>query len=309
MNTRGRYRIPPASTLIAFESAARNRSFSRAAQELGTFQSAISRQIATLEKLVSMRLFERSSAGVTLTAGGTRLREAVAAGLESIHRGVAEVEEFSRDEQIVFACSHETSRLVLLPRYNALCEMLGEHVRVRVLTYHQDIGYLPPDPVADLTFTWDDAHAASEYRAPVLREAARPVCAPAYADTHAEVLNGPVAGWGALTFIECARPSDGCATWNDWFTVEGRPRGEPHIQGHEDYAYVLEAAAAGRGLALGRRGLIERYLATGRLVALGNGFSEFDHHCYCALTEKGVGKALAHKCLAFFERGQPLAAG
>lgn len=309
MSTRGRYRIPPASTLVAFESAARNRSFSQAAQELGTFQSAISRQIATLEKLVSMRLFERSSAGVTLTAAGTRLREAVAGGLESIHRGVAEVEEFSRDEQIVFACSHETSQLVLLPRYNALCELLGEHVRVRVLTYQQDTRYLPSDPVADLVFMWSGAHAASEDRVPVLREAARPVCAPAYADTHADVLNGPVAGWGALTFIDCTRPADGSATWDDWFSVAGRPRGKPRYQGHETCAYVLEAAAAGHGLALGRQGLVERYLTAGRLVGLGEGFSEFDHRCYCMLTEKGRGKELARKCLAFFEHRQPLAAG
>ena len=65
---------------------------------------------------------------------------------------------------------------------------------------------------------------------------------------------------------------------------------------------MLEAAAAGYGLALGRQGLVERYLAAGRLVGLGEGFSEFDHHCYCVLTEKGRGKELARKCLAFFEQ-------
>ena len=256
-----------------------------------------------------MRLFDRSSAGVTLTAAGTRLREAIDAGLESIHRGVAEVEEFSRDQQIVFACSHETSQLVLLPRYNTLCEMLGEHVRVRVLTYHQDIRYLPPEPVADLVFTWNAAHEASENCVPVLKEAARPVCAPRYAETHADILNGPVAGWGAVTLIDCVRPADGRATWDDWFTAAGRPRREPCYQRHESYAYVLEAAAAGHGLALGRQGLIEPYLGTGRLVALGDGFLEFDNHCYCVLTEKGRGKALALECLAFFAQAQPFAAG
>lgn len=300
MNVRGKYKIPPTSTLVAFESAARNCSFSRAAQELGTFQSAISRQIATLEKLVAMRLFDRSSAGVTLTAAGTRLREAIAGGLDSIHQGVAEVEELSGDEQIVFACSQETSLLVLLPRYNALCELLGEHVRVRILTYQQDIRYLPTQPVADLVFTWSGIQAESEDRVSVLRDAASPVCAPGYADIHADILNRPVAEWDALTFIDRVRPTDGCVTWDDWFSVAGRPRGKPHRRMHESYAYALEAAAAGRGLALGRRGLIEHYLAGGRLVALGEGFSEFEHYCYCALTDKGRSKTLAHKCLDFF---------
>ena len=75
--------------------------------------------------------------------------------------------------------------------------MLGEHVQVRVVTYHRDVGDLPPEPVADLVFAWNDARAAPEHCVPVLDEAVGPVCAPVYADAHAEALNGPVAGWGA----------------------------------------------------------------------------------------------------------------
>ena len=305
MNCRSRYRVPPTSTLIAFESAARHRSFSRAAQELGTFQSAISRQIATLEKWVSIRLFDRSSAGVTLTEAGSRLRDAIATGLGVIHRGVAEAEEFVGGEQVVIACSHETSEFVLLPRYNALSEMLGEQVQIRVVTYGQDIKYLPPDPVADVVLTWDDRHAAPAYRVPVLKEAVRPVCSPAYAVAHADVLNGPVAGWGVLTFVDYTRSNGGWATWDDWFAAVGRPKRPPRYLALESYPYVLEAATAGRGIALGWQGFIERHVATGALVGLGEEFIEFNSHCFCALTEKGRGKPLAKKCLAFFEHAQP----
>ena len=304
MNCRNRYRIPPASALVAFESAARLRSFSRAAQELGTFQSAVSRQIATLEKWVTTRLFERSPTGVTLTAAGIRLYDAVVSGLGVIHRGVAEAEEFSRDEQIVIACSHETSQSVLLPRFNALCEMLGERVQIRILTYDRDIRSLPPEPVADIVLSWKDARMAPEYSVPVMQEAVRPVCSPQFASAHSKELNGFVATWGALTFIDYTRPNDGWATWNDWFAVTGRPRRRPTFLGIESYAYVLEAAAAGRGLALGWKGYIEQHLAAGSLVAMGEDFTEFDRFCFCALTEKGQSKALAHECLAFFEPSQ-----
>ena len=307
MSYRDRYRIPPASALVAFECAARLRSFSRAAQELGTFQSAISRQIATLEKWVSIRLFERSPTGVTLTEAGNRLYDAVVSGLGVIHRGVAEAEELSKDEQVVIACSHETSQFVLLPRFNALCRALGERVRVRILTYDQDISSLPSDPVADVVFTWNDAQAPPKYRVPVVKEAVRPVCSRAYAAAHADELNGPVADWGALTFIDYTRPNDGWATWNDWFAVAGRPRRRPAYLGIESYPYVLEAAAAGRGLAMGWKGCIEQHLAAGSLVALGEGFSEFDRFCFCALTRKGRTKAPANECLAFFEQAQPSA--
>ena len=302
MSYRNRYRIPPASALVAFESAARLRSFSRAAQELGTFQSAVSRQIATLEKWVSIRLFERSPTGVALTEAGSRLYDAVVNGLGVIHRGVAETEEFSKDQQVVIVCSHETSQFVLLPRFNALCEALGEHVRVRVLTYDQDIRSVPTDPVADIVFTWNGSQAPTQHRVPVLKEAVRPVCSSAYAAAHADVLNGSVAGWGGLTFIDYTRSNDGWATWDDWFAVAGRPKRRPTYLGLDSYPYVLEAAAAGRGIALGWQGFVDRYLTAGSLVALGEGFTEFNRWCLCALTEKGQAKELAHKCLAFFER-------
>ena len=308
MSYRNRYRIPPASALVAFESAARLRSFSRAAQELGTFQSAVSRQIATLEKWVSIRLFDRSPTGVTLTEAGNRMYGAVASGLGVIHRGVAEAEEFSKDEQLVIVCSNETSQFVLLPRYNALCETLGERVQVRILTYHQDIRAVPPDPVADVVLTWDETQAAAPYRVPALKEAVRPVCSPAYAAAHADELNGSVAGWNALTLIDYTRPNQGWATWDDWFAVAGRPKRRPAFLGIESYPYVLEAAAAGRGVALGWRGFIEGHLEAGTLAALGDGFSEFDRFCYCALTEKGRSKALARECLGFFEQARAPAA-
>ena len=308
MGYRIRYRIPPASALVAFESAARLRSFSRAAQELGTFQSAISRQIATVEKWVSIRLFERSPTGVTLTEAGHRLHDAIVTGLGVIHRGIAAAEELSKDEQVVIVCSNETSQFILLPRYNALCEALGEHVRIRILTYDQDIGSLPPDPVADVVLTWNDAQATPQFRVPVVNEAVRPVCSPAYAAAHADALNGPVGGWSALTLIEYTRSNDGWATWDDWFAVAGRPKRRPTYLELDRYPYVLETAAAGRGVALGWRGFIERYLEEGSLVALEEGFTEFDRCCFCALTEKGQAKALARECLAFFERAQPRAA-
>ena len=305
MQSVGRYRIPSTAALVAFESAARHRSFSRAAQELGTFQSAISRQIAALEQRVSARLFERSSAGVTLTDAGVRLRAAVVTGLDVIHQGVAEAEESSGDERLVIACSHEASQLVLLPRYNALCEKLGERVQIRVLTYDHDIRYLPPEPVADVVFTWNDAEAPPQFRVPVLKEAVKPVCSPAYAEAHADVLNGTVSDWDSLTLIENVRPSEGRVSWDDWFMQAGHPRRRPRFLRLDNYIYVLEAAAAGRGVALGCRGLLEQSLASGALVALEEGFVEFDSHCYCALTAKGQGKPLAHECLAFFDPARP----
>ena len=302
MVKRDPYRIPPANALIAFESAARHGNFTRAARELRTSQSAVSRQIGKLETWLSAPLFERSRAGAILTEAGERFLTGVAAGLATIQRSAAEAAELSNAEQVVIACSHEASHFFIMPRYNALRQVLGDDVRIRILTYHHYIQGLPADPSADILLTWDAAGVAAEDRVLAPREAVRPVCSPAYAATHAQTLDGPVAGWSGLTFLDLLRPNEGWASWEDWFAVAGRPDATPRRLGFDSYTYVLEAAAAGHGIALGWRGFIERSLEAGTLVALGDGFVEFDSAFYGVLTEKGRRKPLARRCLAFFER-------
>ena len=302
MADRDPYRIPPANALIAFESAARHGSFTLAARELRTSQSAVSRQIGTLETWLAAPLFERSRAGVTLTDAGTRFRDGVATGLAAIHRGAAEAAELAHAAQVVIACSHEASHFLIMPRYDALRRALGDDVRIRILTYHHSAQGLPTDPSADIRLTWDAAGVTPEDRVVAHTEAVRPVCSPAYAAAHAHTLAGPVAGWNELTFLDLLRPNEGWATWEDWFAVAGHPDGASRRLGFDSYTYVLEAAAAGHGIALGWRYFIERALDAGALVALGAGFVELDG-VYCGvLTEKGRRKPLARTCLAFFDR-------
>ncbi len=301
MKPREPRRIPPANALIAFESAARHANFTLAARELRTSQAAVSRQIGKLETWLSARLFERSRAGATLTEAGKRFRDGVTAGLAAIHRGAAEAAELSNAEQVVIACSHDASHFLIMPRYDALRQMLGEDVGIRIVTYHHYIQSLPSDPSADLVLTWNAAGFPPEDRTVTLREAVRPFCSPGFAAAHAETLAGPVAGWGGLTFLDLVRPNEGWATWEDWFAVAGRPDGSPRRGGFDCYAYVLEAAAAGQGIALGWRYFIEQPLEAGGLVPLGDGFVEFDRVYSGVLTEKGRRKPLAHKCLEFFD--------
>ena len=302
MADRDPYRIPPANALIAFESAARHGSFTLAARELRTSQSAVSRQIGTLETWLAAPLFERSRAGVILTEAGRRFRDGVATGLAAIHRGAAEATELAQTAQVVIACSHDASHYFLMPRFDALRRVLGEDVQVRILTYQYSVQGLPTDPSTDIRLTWDAAGVAPNDRVVVLTEAVRPVCSPAYAAAHADTLAGPVAGWSGLTFLDLLRPNEGWASWEDWFAVAGRPDATPRRLGFDSYTYVLEAAAAGHGIALGWRGFIERSLEAGTLVALGDGFVEFDSAFYGVLTEKGRRKPLARRCLAFFDR-------
>jgi DNA-binding transcriptional LysR family regulator len=286
--------------LVAFESAARLGKFSRAAEEISTSQSAVSRHISNLEERLSTRLFERSRSGVRLTQAGNRLYESVVAGLGIIRTGFVETAALSDVEEVVIACQYETSSLVLMPRYDALQEALGENVQIRILTYNRDLQQVPLKSIADVLFTLDAATITPEDRVTVFKEAVGPVCSPSYATTHAGVLNGPVASWNEVTFLNIAESYHGWASWEDWFKAVGRPESVPKFTNLDTYAYALEAAASGHGIALGWRQFIERYLETGVLISLTAEFVEMGKNYFAVLTPRGRRKDCARKCLTFF---------
>lgn len=62
--------IPPLGALRAFESASRQLSFVRAAEELHVTPAAISHQIKLLEQWLKLKLFDRGANGVMLTVAG-----------------------------------------------------------------------------------------------------------------------------------------------------------------------------------------------------------------------------------------------
>ena len=292
--------VPTTGSLVAFECAARHGNFSHAANELGTSQPAISRHIASLEQQLSVRLFDRSREGATLTDAGRRYCDAVIAGLGIIRSAAADAATRQHSEQVVIVCSHDVSYSYVLPRYQALQKMLGEGVSVRVLTVEHDTSQIPLDSAADVVLT-RDANVGANNHVVVHEETVRPLCSPRYAEMHAETLRQPVRLWGGLTFLDLIGPQVGCASWDDWFRVVGRPETAPRFRSFDSYGYVLEAAAAGLGIALGWRYCIERRVDNGSLIPLSEDFVEFRSR-YCGfLTEWGRSRPLAHKCLAFFE--------
>ena len=300
MVSRPRTPIPSLSTLIAFETVARLDSFTRAAEELHTSQSAVSRHIARLEKQISVRVFRRSRAGVRLTEAGSRLYEAVAGRLGEIERAIAEIGEMPDDQQVAIVCSHDAWELLFMPELDALREALGENALFRFSLGSGDPRDAAPDPDADILFTWDGRGAGPESL--TIREAVGPVCSPEYADRNAAILDGPVGGWGGLTLLEFPAPDRRWASWEDWFAVAGRPDALPRAVELDSYGDVLKAAAAGQGVALGRRCWAERHVAAGVLVPLAADPVETDNAYHGLLTEKGQGKPLARDCLASLAR-------
>lgn len=292
--------LPRMKVLRAFEAAARHSSFRGAAEEMGIQQPAISRYIAELENEVGIRLFERQRRAVSLTPAGEVFHRAVTIGLERIAAGVLSALNVTEDQRVIVACGHATSHQLVMPRFDALRRALGENVCLRILTLDHDmLGYLG-NHEADLVLGYDEVVGAPEDRVPVFREAVTPVCSPDFAATHAHVLVRPVTEWGSLPFLRLSRPTGAWATWHDWFEAAGYPLPRPRYVGIDDYVYLVEAAVAGQGLALGWRHFIDRYLDAGTLVTVIDGFIELDRSCFATLTERGRQRPIARRCLDIF---------
>ena len=290
--------IPSTSALLAFESAARNGNFSRAAEELNTSQSAISRHIADLEARLGAKLFDRDKRRVTLNARGRYFQQAVVAGLERIENAALSIAEWSQGDEITIGCTHEISHLFLMPRYEALERALGK-TQIRIMTHEYDVldGRLAQR--VDVTFVYGAMGNPPSGAVQVFQEAVQPVCAPTFLHDHQEVLGQSPDNWQDLPFLQLSKRNQGWATWEDWFNAARAAVPTPRFRRFDNYVYLLEAAAGGRGLALGWQGLIERHLEAKTLVPVTKSYLSFDRALYAVPTARGRNRQAVTTCLEF----------
>lgn len=102
--------------LRTFLALARLENFSRAGDEIGLSQSAVSRQIRALEDVLGLRLFERIGKRAVLTSGGKVLRthlDAIIREAETLPRLLGDLSEGVQGELRIGACI--TAANALLP--------------------------------------------------------------------------------------------------------------------------------------------------------------------------------------------------
>lgn len=107
--------LPPLTSLRAFEAAARNLSFKRAAEELGLTPTAISHQIRLLEGHVGQSLFRRLPRPLSLTEAGASLYPGLRAGFDRISEAVRSVAQ-SGPQGLRVTTTNAFAALCLLPR-------------------------------------------------------------------------------------------------------------------------------------------------------------------------------------------------
>lgn len=128
--------LPSLTALVVFEAAARHQSFTRAGDELGLTQSAVSRKIAYLEHFLGVTLFERVRRRVILTERGASYANRIRSMLNRAEAATVDLLSANSLEQTLRICSLTTfATHWLMPR---LGSFIQEHptISLQLSSYH-----------------------------------------------------------------------------------------------------------------------------------------------------------------------------
>ncbi|QUD87453.1 LysR substrate-binding domain-containing protein [Phenylobacterium montanum] len=247
----------PLSAIRVFEAAARLKSFTRAADELGMTQAAVSWQVKALERRLGQPLFRRLPREVAPTAAGERLARAATEAIGLLRTALADLTE--ADEGILSITTLQSlATQWLAPRLGAF-QLAHPKIAVRLETAGRIVD-LTREPF-DLAIRsgdgdWPGLEAVYLYPANVT-----PLCAPALC----EALGGLSHPGDLLSAPRVGLESD----WAAWFAAAGvAAPGETAGTRLVADLQTIEVASAlsGQAVALGSPVLYAAEIAQGRLV-------------------------------------------
>ena len=248
--------LPSLKALRAYEAFARAGSMTRAAEELHVTHGAVSRQIKALEIELGVRLVSGPRHRLALTPAGQTLAAALASGFDLIAAALPGAE---RTEQLVVSCLGTFAMKWLIPR---LPRFLDAHsgLSVRILESHGPVD-----------FGAGGFHAAIRIEGVTVAPGAR--ATPFMAHYHGPVLSPALfeaAGQDAEAVLQLPRLNSETFRpgWARWAKAAGLelPQAAPERE-FEHNSYMLEAAAAGLGVAVAPWAFAEPDIERGRLIA------------------------------------------
>ncbi|MFC0667440.1 LysR substrate-binding domain-containing protein [Azotobacter chroococcum] len=253
-----RRKIPSTAALIAFEAAARHQSFTKAAEELALTQSAICRQIASLETFLGIELFRRTRRGVRLTEDGLSYSRRIATQLDAVERETLAVMGQQGSTSIELAVVPTFATQWLLPR---LKEFQRLHPEVTVNLTTRTRPFLFADTDFDVALHCGDAGWPGTESYFLMREISVPVCSPE--------LIAPLRQLDAqqIATLPLLQQSTRPYAWRQWFGSLGlQVEGDMSGPRYELFSMLAQAAMHGMGVALIPPMLIQRELDEERLI-------------------------------------------
>ncbi|HEY8608326.1 MAG TPA: LysR substrate-binding domain-containing protein [Noviherbaspirillum sp.] len=253
--------LPPLDALRGFIAAARRKSITQAAEDLCLTQSAVSRQIQSLEERFGTPLFVRKHRSIVLTDAGEELYKITLPWLEKLAEFTQRIRAEPASRPVTISASIGVAALWLLPRLGAF-QALHPEVDVR-LAANNRLQDLEREGI-DLAIRYCPAVQAPHGAIRLFDEVVVPVACPAIAARAFQDRN-KLLEQTLLELDESGRP---WLKWQAWMRERNfrkfKPKGYLHFN---QYDQLIQAALEGHGVALGRTALVEPLVRSGRLVA------------------------------------------
>lgn len=249
----------PLTALRSFESAARLGSFKAAAQELNVSPAAISHQVKSLEAFLGVRLFERSSQNVRLSADGERLQPFMHRALLDIQHGLQVLSPPCAAQSLVVSTTPAFASLWLIPRLGDFHRLYPD-IDVRLHTSN-DVVDLQRDASIDLAIRALFTPDPQLFEQPLLDEYFGVYCRPGWqppaAGSPVELIDVP---WLSSAKVTVDWPA-WCAKAETLGWLENA-----RFRRYDEEQHALQAAIAGHGLVLASNVLVAEAVARGELI-------------------------------------------
>jgi LysR family transcriptional regulator, glycine cleavage system transcriptional activator len=257
-----RRNLPSPTGLVTFEAAARHLNFTRAAEELGVSQAAVSRQVKALEANLGVSLFLRAARRVQLTGHGRQLYDAVSVGLGHIAEVAGDLRRQGDDTGVAVAASTAFTSMWLMSRVGAF---RARHPEIALRLVAVDPYVDPTGAGVDLAMRYGDGDWPGLDTARLFDDLVMPVASPGYLSGRPP-LAGP-ADLASHTLLHQDEIEPNWVSWRDWLANFGiAPPAARGGVSFNSYANVIQAALDGAGIAIGWARLVDGPLRRGALV-------------------------------------------
>ncbi|HXU99161.1 MAG TPA: transcriptional regulator GcvA [Caulobacteraceae bacterium] len=259
-----RRRLPPLNALRAFEAAARHLNFSRAADELSVTPGAVSQQIQNLEDYVGAALFKRTPRGLLLTDAAQTALPALREAFDRLAEAASLLTAAVDGRRLTLTAPPSFAAKWLVPRLGRF-EAAHPQVDVWLSADMELVDFATGD--VDLALRYGGGNYPGLEATRLMQETVIPVMSPELLAANPLACPADLARH-VLLHDGSPDADESCPDWLMWLTARG-VKGVDGTRGprFNQSSLVIEAAMAGRGVALAKRTLAQDDLDAGRLVA------------------------------------------
>ena len=253
--------LPPLTALRAFDAAARHMSFAKAADELNVTPAALSFQIKSLEEHLGAPLFRRLNRSVELTEAGHALAPDAQAGFEVLTAGWRAALRTQDHQSLIITAGPAFTAKWLAPRLYAFAQAHPEielrfSAALRIMDFNRDN--------VDVAIRFGVGKDEGLFAREMVDEFVVPVMTPDLATRYPQPEDLAKATLIVDNSIDFLTPKP---NWDAWFRAMDMDITPIYGPAFSQADHAIDAALAGVGVALGRRALVIKDIADGRLVA------------------------------------------